>query len=51
MANVALIAMACGAFHRLLREIPAKIPMHWDVHGEVDRYGSEHEAALKTTKE
>jgi uncharacterized membrane protein len=38
-ACIALIAIALGATLLAWPHLPARVPLHWNVHGEVDAYG------------
>lgn len=43
LANGALIAGASAAFLWIVAELPARVPVHWNAHGQIDRWGSPHE--------
>ena len=43
LANGALIVGASAAFLWILAELPARVPVHWNVQGQIDRWGSPHE--------
>lgn len=43
---VAAVAAAILASALAYGRLPEQVPMHWDVHGEVDRYGSRLEGTL-----
>lgn len=39
-AAIGLTALAFGASAALYGQMPERVPIHWNIHGEVDRYGS-----------
>jgi len=43
LANGALILGASAAFLSILAELPDKVPAHWNLQGQIDRWGSPHE--------
>ena len=43
---VAVVAAAALASALLYDRLPDQMPMHWNMHGEVDRYGSRLEGAF-----
>jgi uncharacterized membrane protein len=40
LAHGALIAGSAAAFVWLLEQLPARVAMHWNMHGQVDRWGN-----------
>lgn len=40
LAGAALAAIAAGLFAYFLPQLPPQVPIHWDIHGRPDGYGS-----------
>jgi uncharacterized membrane protein len=45
---VILVVCAVGISLVAYGRLPARVPVHWDIHGQVNRYGSRLEAAFLT---
>lgn len=43
LAHVLLVLVAAAVFAWIVGRLPAEIPAHYDLHGNVDRYASPHE--------
>ncbi len=46
LTSIAIIAVPCIYLIRIWHEMPAVVPTHWNIHGEIDGYGSKLELAL-----
>lgn len=46
LLSLVLIGAAFGATLALYGQLPERMPMHWNAHGEIDRYGSRASAFM-----
>lgn len=46
LSHIILVLLPFLYLAYIWRDLPAQVPLHWNIHGEIDRYGSKQELIL-----